>query len=78
MRQPNRRTFLKLSTDVGGAVRSRHNIVPKPALARLLAGHRDEAEVADRSAISLRVPVEHNYALSTPRSSQRMGETTNA
>jgi hypothetical protein len=44
-----------------------------PAFAALLAGDRDEAEVADRSAVGLRVPVDHKNALSAPGGGERMG-----
>ena len=42
-------------------------------VARLLAGDRDEAEVPDRSAVGLRVPVDHDDALSPPGCGERMG-----
>jgi hypothetical protein len=43
-----------------------------PACSRLLAGHRDEAEVPDRSAVGLRVPVDHDDALTTAGGGERM------
>src|SRR5580704_5079082 len=49
-----------------------------PAFAALLAGHRDEAEVADRSAVGLRVTVDHKNALSAPGGCERMGQPANA
>jgi hypothetical protein len=44
----------------------------------LLAGDRNEAEVPNRSAVGLRVPVDDNDALSTPRGGERMGQAANA
>ena len=49
-----------------------------PACPRLLAGHRDEAEVPDRSAVRLRVPVDHDDALATPGGGERMRQPANA
>ena len=37
-----------------------------PALAALLAGDGDEAEIADRGAVRLRVAVDHHHALAAP------------
>ena len=39
---------------------------PPPASPSLLAGHRDEAEVPHRSAVGLRVAVDHHHPLSPP------------
>jgi hypothetical protein len=44
----------------------------------LLAGDGDKAEVSNRSAVGLRVPVDDNDALSTPRGGERMGQAANA
>ena len=49
-----------------------------PAVARLLAGDGDEAEIPDRSAIGLRVPVDHDDPLSPPGGGERMGEAADA
>jgi hypothetical protein len=43
----------------------------------LLAGDRDEAEVPDRSAIGLGIPVDDNDAFSQPGGGQRMGKAAN-
>ena len=44
----------------------------------LLPGDGDEAEIADRGAVGLRVAVDHHHALAQPRGGQRMGETADA
>jgi hypothetical protein len=49
-----------------------------PAVTALLAGHRDEAEVSDRSAVGLRVAVDHDNALAPPGGGERMREPANA
>jgi hypothetical protein len=49
-----------------------------PAIPRLLAGHSDEAEVPDRRAVGLRVPVDHNDALCAPGGSERVSQAANA
>jgi hypothetical protein len=48
-----------------------------PSRPRLLAGDRNEAEVPDRSAIGLRVPVDHNDTLSTPSGRERVRQPAN-
>ncbi len=45
-----------------------------PGPAARLTGDGDKAEIADRRAIGLCIPVEHQHALAAPRGRQRMGE----
>jgi len=47
---------------------------PVPGLAGLLAGHRDEAEIADGGAVGLRVTVDHHDLQPAPRRGERMSE----
>jgi hypothetical protein len=49
-----------------------------PAVAGLLSGDSDEAEVPDRGAVGLSVPVDHDDPLSAPGGCQGMGEAANA
>ena len=49
-----------------------------PAIARLLTGDGDEAEVADRGAVGLRVAVDHHHFLAAPRRGERMGEAADS
>ena len=49
-----------------------------PAVAGFLAGDGDEAEIADRRAIRLRVPVDDDDLLASPRGRESMGKAEDA
>ena len=61
-----------LQPDVTGSHR------PAPHLAAFLAADRDEAEIAHRSAIGLRVAIDDDDAKTTTDGGERMGKTDNA
>ncbi len=51
---------------------------PRPHLARFLTGDGDEAEVADRRAVGLRIAVDDDAAQAAARRGERMGEADDA
>ncbi len=65
-----------LGRDLGPDVPRPHG--PSPALTRLLARDRDEAEVADRRTVGLGVAVDHDDALAAPCRRQGVGQAADA
>ena len=66
----------RLRRDLGPDVARAHGTLP--ACARLLTGHGDEAEIADRGADRLRVAIDDDHPLAEPCGGQRMRKADDA